>query len=67
MVWVIHCDCGTDVTGHTEAEFVDMAVAHARASHALTMTKEQVLGLATIEDDAPGPKESAPGNPRQNS
>ena len=50
MAWVIHCDCGTDVTGESENEFVEKAVTHAKTSHALTMTREQVLGLATIED-----------------
>jgi predicted small metal-binding protein len=49
MTWVIHCECGTDVTGPTEHEFVEKALAHAKTSHALTMTKEQVLALATIE------------------
>ena len=53
MTWVIHCDCGTDVTGPTEDEFVERAVAHAKTSHALTMTKEQVLALATIEGEMP--------------
>ena len=52
MSWVIHCDCGTDVTGPTEDEFVEKAVAHAKTSHALTMTKDQVLALATIEGEA---------------
>ena len=51
MSWVIHCDCGTDVTGPTEDEFVEKAVAHAKTSHALTMTKEQVLALATVEGE----------------
>ena len=53
MTWVIHCDCGTDVTGPSEDEFVQLALAHARASHALTMTKEQVLALATVEGETP--------------
>ena len=50
MTWVIHCDCGTDVSGETEDEFVERAVSHAKTSHSFTMTREQVLGLATIED-----------------
>ena len=50
MTWVIHCDCGTDVTGESEDEFVEKAVTHAKTSHAFTMTREQVLALATIED-----------------
>jgi predicted small metal-binding protein len=49
MRWVIHCDCGTDVSGETEEEFVEKARSHAKTSHALTMTKEQVLALATKE------------------
>jgi predicted small metal-binding protein len=52
MAWVIHCDCGTDVTGPTEEEFVERAVAHAKTSHAVTMTKEQVLALAVVEGAA---------------
>jgi predicted small metal-binding protein len=51
MTWVIHCDCGTDVKGPTEDEFVEMALAHAKTSHALTMTKEQVLALASREGE----------------
>jgi predicted small metal-binding protein len=55
MTWVIHCDCGTDVTGGTKDEFVEKAVAHAKTSHALTMTEEQVLALATTsESETPG-------------
>ena len=53
MTWVIHCDCGTDVMGTTEDEFVEKALAHSRTSHALTMTREQVLALATVEDERP--------------
>jgi predicted small metal-binding protein len=49
MTWVIHCECGTDVKGETEDEFVERAQHHAKTSHALTMTKEQLLGLATVE------------------
>ena len=49
MTWVIHCDCGTDVTGDDEDEFVEKAQSHAKTSHALTMTKEQILALATVE------------------
>jgi hypothetical protein len=53
MTWVIHCDCGTDVTGTTEDEFVDRALNHSKVSHALTLTREQVLALATIEGETP--------------
>jgi predicted small metal-binding protein len=56
MTWVIHCDCGTDVTGEAEDEFVENAQTHARTSHALTMTREQILGLATFD----GPRNVSP-------
>lgn len=51
MTWVIHCDCGTDVSGTTEDTFVERALIHAKTSHALTMTREQVLALATVEGE----------------
>jgi predicted small metal-binding protein len=53
MNWIIHCDCGQDVTGPSEDEFVTTAIEHARTSHAMTMTREQVLGLATVESSPP--------------
>ena len=53
MTWVIHCDCGTDVKGSTEDEFVERALAHSKTSHALTLTREQVLALATVEGETP--------------
>jgi predicted small metal-binding protein len=56
MTWVIHCDCGTDVTGEAEDEFVENAQTHAKTSHALTMTREQILGLATVD----GPRDASP-------
>jgi predicted small metal-binding protein len=56
MTWVIRCDCGTDVTGDAEDEFVEKAQTHAKTSHALTMTREQILGLATFD----GPRNVSP-------
>jgi len=53
MTWVIHCECGTDVKGDTEEDFVDSALDHAKISHALTLTREQVLALATVDDGSP--------------
>ena len=55
MTWVIHCDCGTDVTAPNQEELVDKALAHAKTSQAYTMTKEQVLALATVESETPRP------------
>ena len=49
MTWVIHCDCGTAVTGTTEDEIVENAQDHAKNKHALTVTREQALALAENE------------------
>ncbi len=51
MTWVIHCDCGTAVTGVTEDEIVDNAQDHAKHKHSLIVTREQALALAEIEPD----------------
>jgi predicted small metal-binding protein len=53
MVWVLHCDCGTKLTGTSEREFVENVFTHARNSHNMTMTREQALALATVEGDTP--------------
>jgi predicted small metal-binding protein len=51
MTWVIHCDCGTAVTGVTEDDIVENAQDHAKHKHALTVTREQALALAEIEHE----------------
>lgn len=53
MTWVLHCDCGTELRGPTEDEFVENVFAHARHSHAMTMTREQVLALGSQEGESP--------------
>ena len=46
MAWVVHCFCGTDIRGKDDDEIAHNAQDHAKAKHALTVTREQVLGLA---------------------
>lgn len=45
MIYVIRCDCGTDMKAPTEDEVVEQGVEHARDSHSMTVTPEQVRPL----------------------
>lgn len=45
MIYVIRCDCGTDMEGQTEDETVDKGIEHAKEAHALTVTAEQIRPL----------------------
>jgi predicted small metal-binding protein len=49
MALVIHCDCGTPVTGLTDDELVENARVHAKDKHGVIVTREQALGLAVEE------------------
>jgi predicted small metal-binding protein len=46
MAKVIHCDCGFVVRGDTDDEIVAAAQSHARDSHGMEITREQVLTMA---------------------
>ena len=52
MPWVINCFCGTAIRGEDEDQIVLNATDHAKNKHALTVTSEQVLGLAE-KDSSP--------------
>jgi predicted small metal-binding protein len=45
MLYVIRCDCGTDMEAPSEDEVVDIGVVHAKEQHALTVTPEQIRPL----------------------
>ena len=45
MIYVIRCDCGTDMEGATEEETIDKGVVHARESHSMTVTPDQIRPL----------------------
>lgn len=51
MVYVIRCDCGTDMKGPDKDEVVTDGIEHARESHAMTVTREQVLPLVEVVAD----------------
>jgi len=49
MALVVHCECGTDVSGETEDELVGNVEAHVQDRHpelAGKITREQVLEMA---------------------
>jgi hypothetical protein len=46
---VVHCPCGTDVSGETDDELVAAVEAHVQADHPEMvgqMSREQILGMA---------------------
>jgi predicted small metal-binding protein len=53
MPWVVQCFCGTAIRGENDDAIVVNAQDHAKAKHALTVTREQVLALAE-KDNASG-------------
>ena len=49
MAKVIHCPCGTDVTGETDDELVAAVEQHVQEKHpdrVGTMSREEILGAA---------------------
>ena len=49
MTQVVHCPCGTDVSGETDDELVAAVEAHVQEKHPEmvgTMDREQILGMA---------------------
>lgn len=53
MSWIVQCFCGTAIRGKDDDEIVVNAQDHAKTKHALTVTRDQVMGLAEKEN-APG-------------
>ena len=50
MVYIIRCDCGIDVKGENEDEIIDNGIEHARESHAMTVTPDQIRPLIEVVD-----------------
>ena len=49
MTLVVHCECGTDVSGETEDEIVTNVEAHVAEDHpdmVGKMDRDQILGMA---------------------
>jgi predicted small metal-binding protein len=50
MSKVINCDCGFVVRGATDDELVANGQAHARETHGMEISREQVLSLAVLSE-----------------
>lgn len=48
MIYVIRCDCGTDIKGPDEDQVVTNGIEHAREGHAMTVSREQVRQLVEV-------------------
>jgi hypothetical protein len=49
MTKVIQCPCGTVIRGEDDETIVAQARRHAKDVHAMELTREQVLAMATPE------------------
>jgi hypothetical protein len=49
MTKVIQCPCGTVLRERDEDTLVALAQQHAREVHAMALTREQVLAMASLE------------------
>jgi hypothetical protein len=49
MTKIIRCPCGTVVRGRDEETLVAQAQKHAREVHAMELTREQALAMASPE------------------
>lgn len=51
MIYIIRCDCGTDIKGPDKDQVVTNSIEHAREGHAMTVTREQVMPLVEVLSD----------------
>jgi len=56
---VVRCSCGVEVRAEDERELIERVQAHAREAHGVSISDEQVLAMAEIDeedDDRPKPR-----------
>ena len=46
---VVRCTCGVEIRGKDDRELIERVQAHAKEAHDLTLSEEQVLAMAEIE------------------
>ena len=51
MHYIIHCYCGTDITGTDKDEVVTGGIEHAREGHAMTITRDQMVQHVEVEPE----------------
>lgn len=49
MTKVVYCPCGVTIRSAKEAELISLAQSHAKESHDMDLTPEQVLAMARPE------------------
>jgi predicted small metal-binding protein len=47
---VVRCSCGVEIRAEDERELVERVQAHAREAHGVSITAEQVLAMAEIDE-----------------
>jgi predicted small metal-binding protein len=47
---VVRCSCGVEVRAADERELIERVQAHAREAHGVSVTAEQVLAMAEIDE-----------------
>ena len=50
MLYVIKCDCGTEMRNETEDKVLDDGIVHAKDDHALTVTRDQLRPFVELVD-----------------
>jgi predicted small metal-binding protein len=50
MPYIIKCDCGTDMEAPDKDAVIDKGIEHAKADHAMTVTREQLEGFVELVD-----------------
>jgi predicted small metal-binding protein len=52
---VVRCACGIEIRGDTDQDLVRLTQEHARLAHDLTLSAEQVLAMAEIDQEGDEP------------
>ena len=47
---VVRCTCGVEIRADDERELIARVQSHAKEAHDLTLSEEQVLAMAEIDD-----------------
>ena len=47
---VVRCSCGVEIRADDERDLIARVQAHAKEAHDLTLSEEQVLAMAEIDD-----------------
>ena len=51
---VVRCTCGVEIRAEDERELIQRVQTHAREAHELSLSDEQVLAMAEIDEERGG-------------